>query len=258
MDPAKLKIREIEEYLEKNPVLTREIYSALMGDSRRGVRELLRKVEAKRLRGQKEQERLGKMLLLEEKYWGRGYKFVTGVDEAGRGPLAGPVVAAAVIFPRGILLEGVDDSKKLSVNRREELYPSIQALSLAVGVGVVEPADIDLLNIHQAGLKAFYLAVKDLKVEPDFVLSDAYRVPKITCPQLPLVRGDALSLSIAAASIIAKVTRDRIMDDLDGEYPQYGFIRNKGYPTREHREALKKYGPSPWHRHSFDLLGMVE
>jgi ribonuclease HII len=257
---TKLSIREIEKYLQESPELTREIYDALLSDRRQGVQGLLAKADKKRREQQQEKERMKKMLLLEELYWGKGFIHIAGVDEAGRGPLAGPVVAAAVILPReaGEFLKGVDDSKKLSFKKREELYPLIRAHSLAVGVGIVAALEIDELNIYQAGLKAFSLAVKSLKTPPDFVLSDAYRVPGLSCPQLPVVRGDSLSLSIAAASIVAKVTRDRIMDDLDREFPQYGFGQNKGYPTREHREALKQHGPCPWHRRSFDLLGLAE
>ncbi len=260
MDVTKLNIKEIEKYLQENPELTREIYDALLADRRQGVQGLLAKAAKRRRSRQQEKERMEKMLLLEEKYWGKGFTYIAGVDEAGRGPLAGPVVAAAVILPRGAkeLLEGVDDSKKLSLKKREELYPLIRTHSLAVGVGMVEALEIDELNIYQAGLKAFSLAVKSLGIPPDFVLTDAYRAPGLTCPQLPVVRGDSLSLSIAAASIVAKVTRDRIMDDLDRAYPQYGFSQNKGYPTREHRKALRQYGPCPWHRKSFDLLGLAE
>lgn len=260
MDVTKLNIKEIEKYLQENPELTREIYDALLADRRQGVQGLLAKAVKKRRSRQQEKERMEKMLLLEEKYWGKGFTHIAGVDEAGRGPLAGPVVAAAVILPREAktLLEGVDDSKKLSLKKREELYPLIRAHALAIGVGMVEALEIDELNIYQAGLKAFSLAVKALEISPDFVLTDAYRAPGISCPQLPVVRGDSLSLSIAAASIVAKVTRDRVMDELDHAYPQYGFSQNKGYPTREHREALQQYGPCPWHRKSFDLLGLAE
>lgn len=260
MDATKRSIKEIEKYLQQNPELTREIYAALMADGRQGVRELLLKAEKRGREHQAEKDRLARMLLLEEKYWSQGFTHIAGVDEAGRGPLAGPVVAAAVILPRGAkaLLMGVNDSKKLTAKRREELYPLIMTNSLAVGLGVVEALEIDELNIYQAGLKSFSLAIKALDIPPDFVLTDAYKAPGLSCPQLPLVRGDTLSLSIAAASIVAKVTRDRIMDDLDRAYPQYGFYQHKGYPTREHREALRKYGPCPWHRKSFDLLGLAE
>ena len=253
MDLNKLTVREIEAYLAKDPELTRDIYDALTRDPRRGVAVLLERREQRRKKRQEEEARLKKMLLLEEKYWLMGCQHVAGVDEAGRGPLAGPLVAAAVIFPPGVRIPGVDDSKKIAPKRREELCPLIKEASLAVGIGVVEPSEIDRINIYQAGLKAFALAVNALKKKPDFLLTDAYKVPGAPCPQLPLIRGDSLSFSIAAASIVAKVTRDGIMAELDQLYPRYGFSQNKGYPTREHREALKKHGPSPVHRKSFDL-----
>lgn len=258
MDPSRLKVGEIEEYLRENPELTREIYHALLEDPRRGVKSLLRKWQEKRARDRQEEERLQKMLLLEEEYRGRGYRLIAGVDEAGRGPLAGPVVAAAVILPQGLKIRGVDDSKKLTPGKREELYSAIRDKSLAVGLGVVEPQEIDEINIYRAGLKAFALAVGALGLKPDFILTDAFPVPGTAIPQFALVRGDALSLSIAAASIVAKVTRDAIMDELDGKYPGYGLGQHKGYPTRDHREALRKYGPSPCHRRSFQLLGAEE
>ncbi len=253
MDPSRLTVREIEDYLKKHPELTRELFHALTRDPRRGVQALLKQREQRRQKLRAEEERLDRLLLYEEKYRRQGYARVAGVDEAGRGPLAGPLVAAAVILPAGLCIPGIDDSKKLSEKKREELYPKIAASALSVGIGVVEPPEIDALNIYRAGLKAFALAVRDLGAPPDFLLTDAYRVPGSPCPQLPLIRGDSLSMSIAAASIVAKVTRDGMMAELDRLYPGYGFGQNKGYPTREHREALQRYGPCPAHRKSFDL-----
>ncbi len=255
MDIEKLKIRDIEEYLARNPEKTREIYAALLADSRIGVVALARKIEDRHVKDQREKERIGRMLQFERKFWSEGYHLIAGVDEAGKGPLAGPVVAAAVVFPRDVYIEGIDDSKKLSEKKRQKLYTQIRQRATATAVAVVDQAEIDRVNIYQAGLKAFSLAFLALEVTPDFVLSDAYKVPGVRCPQQPLVKGDTKSLTIAAASILAKVTRDSIMSRLHSQYPQYGFSQNKGYPTREHRLALREHGPCPCHRRSFDLLG---
>lgn len=182
-----------------------------------------------------------------------GFSHVAGVDEAGRGPLAGPVVAAAVIFPVGYYHPEIKDSKLLSARKRESLYELIHAEAIAVGLGVVEPAVIDQINVLRATLVAMSEAVEGLKVEPDYLLIDGnMRIP-FPLPQETVVKGDSLSISIAAASIVAKVSRDWIMDIYDRQYPQYHFGRNKGYGTREHREAIEKYGLCKIHRSSFCL-----
>jgi ribonuclease HII len=182
-----------------------------------------------------------------------GYRYVAGVDEAGRGPLAGPVVAAAVIFPREFRNKEINDSKKLSAAKRETLYDIIKKEAIAVGVGVVESDLIDQINILRASLQAMSEAVQELNTSPDYLLVDGlHRVPLPT-PQKPIVKGDALSISIAAASIIAKVSRDRIMEMYHRQFPQYNFIRNKGYGTEEHRIALKEFGMCKIHRRSFHL-----
>lgn len=181
----------------------------------------------------------------------RGFRWVAGVDEAGRGPLAGPVVAAAVILPEKAALLGVTDSKKLPARRREELAALIRARAVAVSVGCADPDEIDRTNILQATFSAMLRALRGLEVPPDFVLLDGpYSLP-LHLPQRGVVQGDARSLSIAAASIIAKVHRDRLMNDYHTLYPAYGFHRHKGYPTAEHREALRRFGPCPIHRRSF-------
>jgi ribonuclease HII len=173
------------------------------------------------------------------------------VDEVGVGPLAGPVLAAAVILPQSVKLRGVDDSKRLTAALREELAEKIRACALGVGVGIVEVDDIDRLNIYRAALEAMRRAVIALPITPDHVLEDARRIPQITHPQTALIDGDARSYSVAAASIVAKVARDRLMCDLDTLYPQYGFRRHMGYATGEHLAAIERYGPSPAHRRSF-------
>jgi ribonuclease HII len=184
--------------------------------------------------------------------WRKGIALVAGVDEAGIGPLAGPVVAAAVILPRGFRLRGLNDSKKIGdAKKREDLAARIKAGAIAWAVGQADVREIDLYNVYHAGLLAMRRAVEKLSVKPDHLLVDARRIPACTIPQRGLIRGDALSFSIAAASIIAKTTRDAIMCALDHCYPQYGFASHKGYPTREHLQRLKALGPLPVHRRTF-------
>ena len=192
-----------------------------------------------------------KMLVHETALCESGYHFIAGVDEAGRGPLAGPVVAAVVTLDRDIFIPGIDDSKKLSESRRESLYEEIRRKSIAYEVGIISVETIDRINILRASLEAMKLAVLKLPVRPDFLLVDGKQLPDVDLPMEALPHGDSLSLSIAAASIIAKVTRDRIMRKLDKLYPQYGFSRNKGYPTAEHQTALDKFGICRIHRRSF-------
>jgi ribonuclease HII len=180
------------------------------------------------------------------------YRFIAGVDEAGRGPLAGPVVSAAVILPSDCAIQGLDDSKKLAPARRETLFDEIQATALAVGVGTVDAAEIDRLNILQASLLSMRLAVAELDPRADFLLIDGkFTLADTTTPQEALIKGDARSASIAAASIIAKVSRDRLMRRYHQVYPHFGFDRHKGYPTRAHKAAIAAHGPCPIHRRSF-------
>ncbi len=187
----------------------------------------------------------------EEEAYQKGYRVIAGIDEAGRGPLAGPVVAAAVILPRGYCNPEITDSKKLSAKKREKLYEVIKKEALAVGVGVMEPHRIDQVNILQATLLAMAEAVEDLSSPPDYLLVDGlHRVP-LDIPQKTIVKGDALSVSIASASIIAKVSRDQIMEIYHRQFPQYNFLKNKGYGTREHREAILSHGLCKIHRRSF-------
>jgi len=183
--------------------------------------------------------------------WRSGLKQVAGVDEAGRGPLAGPVVAAAVILDPNRRVKGLDDSKRLAPAQRERLFEQILEHARGVGVGIVDPQTIDRVNILEATRRAMYEALGKLTPRPDLVLIDALRLPALACPQKPLVHGDSRSASIAAASIIAKVTRDRLMLEADARFPEYGFARHKGYPTPEHLAALEKHGPCPIHRRTF-------
>jgi len=181
----------------------------------------------------------------------RGFRLVAGLDEAGRGPLAGPVVAAAVILPPRARLSGVDDSKRLSPQQREKAFALLQEKSSAIGVGIVEAGEIDQMNIHQASLRAMEKAVAKLPVIPDFLFIDGLYTLNLPIPQKAIVKGDQKCLSIAAASIVAKVTRDRIMTAHHEEYPEYNFVRHKGYGTKEHLQAIEKYGCCPLHRQSF-------
>jgi ribonuclease HII len=183
--------------------------------------------------------------------WRRGITRLAGVDEAGRGPLAGPVVAAAVVLPPGARIAGVDDSKRLLPEERERLFDVIRGRAVGVAVAVVDHVTIDRINILQATRLAMGQALAALDVEPELVLTDFVAVPGLRCPQRNLVEGDRRSASVAAASIIAKVTRDRIMEEADREYPAYGFRRHKGYATPEHRMALEQHGPCALHRRTF-------
>ena len=181
----------------------------------------------------------------------KGYKLVAGVDEVGRGPLAGPVVAGAVILPKDCDILYINDSKKLSEKKREELYDIIMEKAVAVGLGYASPERIDEINILQATYEAMREAIKNLSVSPDILLNDAVTIPEVSIKQIPIIKGDAKSISIGAASIIAKVTRDRLMVEYDKVFPEYGFASNKGYGSEAHINALKKYGPTPIHRRSF-------
>ncbi len=196
-------------------------------------------------------------LEVEHLIWQQNIRFIAGIDEAGRGPLAGPVVAAAVIFEPYTYIDGVRDSKKLRPAQRECLFEEIQARALSIGIGVVAATEIDRMNIRRATFKAMRMAIGRLKVNPQYLLIDGEELPENFYPQEALVGGDVRSFTIAAASILAKVIRDRIMQQFHRQFPQYGFDRHKGYGTALHREMILKYGPSPIHRKSFlkKLLG---
>lgn len=191
------------------------------------------------------------MLEYEKKLWGAGYEYVAGVDEAGRGPLAGPVYAAAVVFPKGVVIDGINDSKKLSEKKREELYEVIKETALAYAIVSVDEKEIDEINILNAAMKAFKMALDKLSPKADYALLDGNRAPQMDIPYEAVVKGDAKVQAIAAASILAKVERDRYITEMDKVYPQYGFAKHKGYPTKDHKEAVAKYGPSPIHRLTF-------
>ncbi len=191
------------------------------------------------------------MLEFENKYYENGCKYIAGVDEAGRGPLAGPVFAAAVIFEKGVYIPEINDSKKLTEKKREELFDVIIDKALAYSIVSVDEKEIDRINILNATLKCFNMAVSALSIKPDIALIDGNRCGEMSVPYETIVKGDAKSMSIAAASILAKVSRDRYIMELDSVYPQYNFKKHKGYGTKEHLEAIQKYGPCPIHRLSF-------
>jgi ribonuclease HII len=249
-----LKVR----LLEEGAVLPRGLLATLERDERRGVRELAKKIRTRRRKNFKESQRLRKILRFETELWNEGFERIAGVDEAGMAPLAGPVVAAAVILPKGYKLIGLNDSKKIMDSaKREQMAAQIKLDALSWAVGYAEIDDIDRLNIYHAGLLAMRRAVFALRVEPDFLLVDARKIPDCTCPQRGIIRGDMLSASIAAASIIAKTTRDAVMCELDRRFPGYGLASHKGYPTPAHCRALKELGALPIHRRSFSRVREV-
>lgn len=218
-------------------------------DERAGVIKLVEKAKRRLQKLDAERERTRKLWRYEQEYG--MYAHICGIDEAGRGPLAGPVVAGAVILPKDCDILYINDSKKLSAAKREELYGVIMERAVAVGVGIIGPQRIDEINILRATYEAMREAISKLSVEPDILLNDAVTIPGIQIRQVPIIKGDAKSISIGAASIIAKVTRDRLMLEYERAMPEYGFAAHKGYGTREHIEAIQKYGASPIHRKSF-------
>ncbi len=218
-------------------------------DGRAGVQNLVRQAKKKLERLEKERARMETLKQYERQYGAAGY--VCGIDEAGRGPLAGPVVAGAAILPKDYGILGINDSKQLSEKKREELYSVILEEAVAVGIGMASPQRIDEINILMATYEAMRQAIQNLSVVPDILLNDAVCIPQVEIPQVPIIRGDAKSISIGAASILAKVTRDRLMVEYDKIMPEYGFARHKGYGTSEHIEAIRVYGPSSIHRQSF-------
>ena len=244
------KIAEIKEEFQKAAFDEREaLYEAYKEDTRAGVLAVINKYKKQEEKLLKEKERIEQMKFYEKKYDHVGY--ICGIDEVGRGPLAGPVVAGAVILPEDCQILYLNDSKKLSEKKREELYEIIMEQAVAVGIGYASHTRIDEINILQATYEAMREAISKLSVRPQILLNDAVTIPMVEIPQVPIIKGDAKSVSIAAASIVAKVTRDRLMVKYSELMPEYGLASNKGYGSQEHIEALKKYGPSPIHRKTF-------
>lgn len=223
--------------------------AAYEADERAGVKKLVEQAKGRMAKLAAERERIEQLKKYEKEYAACGY--ICGIDEVGRGPLAGPVVAGAVILPEDCDILYINDSKKLTAAKREELYDVIMEKAAAVGLGIVGPQRIDEINILQATYEAMREAISKLGVTPDILLNDAVTIPGVSIRQVPIIKGDAKSISIGAASIVAKVTRDRLMVEYDKIMPEYGFASNKGYGSAEHIAALKKYGPTPIHRRSF-------
>ena len=250
-----LSVAQIHDRFVRNPApLSRQVLNRLQRDSRHGVQKIYESLLKRFDREQKERARMDAMRHFESVLWRSGIRDIAGVDEAGVAPLAGPVVAAAVMFPPDTDIPGIDDSKKLDADARTRLAVEIRAKAAGVSVGIATVAEIDEINIYHAALLAMRRAVEGLPRAPQHVLVDARTVPGIPMPQNAFNKGDGINFTIAAASIIAKTTRDAMMEALDREYPGYGFAAHKGYPVPEHREALLRLGRTSVHRKSFPVL----
>ena len=244
------KIGEIKEELKATKETELDAFIQEYGtDERTGVKTIVVQAQKRLEKYKKELLRIDALKIYERKY--ADYAFICGIDEVGRGPLAGPVVAGAVILPKDCNILYINDSKKLSAAKREELYDVIMEKAVAVGIGMASSQRIDEINILQATYEAMREAISKLSVKPDILLNDAVTIPGVSIRQVPIIKGDAKSISIGAASIVAKVTRDRLMVEYDKILPQYGFASNKGYGSAEHIKALQEVGPSPIHRASF-------
>ncbi len=254
---AKLTLKQIQEEIHNKSIQEAIEYLKTLQSCGSTVGKLLERYYKLQEKHNKEIERLQNMLSYENRARQEGYSYIAGVDEAGRGPLAGPVVAAAVILPEGLLIEGVNDSKKLSEAKREALFDIITEKAITYGIAAVDEKCIDEINILNATKKAMTEAISKLKPKSDYILLDAVKLENIEAKQVPIIKGDSLSLNIAAASILAKVTRDRIIKEYDSKYPEYGFAVHKGYGTPQHISAIKKLGLCPIHRISFINKGWL-
>ncbi|HEX4780693.1 MAG TPA: ribonuclease HII [Usitatibacter sp.] len=250
-----LSVDEIRKrYVERKEPVSQQVLNRLQRDRRQGVQRLYASLRKRFERERDERARLDAMLHFEKVLWRSGVRDIAGVDEAGMAPLAGPVVAAAVMFPPETYIEGINDSKQVDAPTRERLAEAIRGTASGVSVGIATVEEIDAINIYHAGLLAMRRAVEGLPRAPQHVLVDARTVPGIPMPQNAFNKGDGLNFTIAAASIIAKTTRDAMMTALDREYPGYGLAGHKGYPTAEHRDAVVRLGPSAIHRMSFPVM----
>jgi ribonuclease HII len=248
-----LSLKEIQEKYAGGAVSS-AILRKLQRDPRTGARRLYRVLSRRYEDQKKERNRLDAMLHFERLLWRAGIQHIAGVDEVGIGPLAGPVVAAAVVFPAGVEIDGIDDSKALDADSRVRLDREIREKAAAFAIGMVEVDEIDRINIYHAGIRAMQLAVTNLPTPPQHILVDSRTIPGFSQPQNSFDKGDGINFSIASASIVAKVFRDRLMVDLDALYPGYGFAGHKGYATPEHQRAIRDLGPCPIHRRSFDYI----
>ncbi len=250
-----------ERFIDRERPVPKGLIEALESDARQGAQHLAKQIRERWRKNRAEGQRLHNLLRFEIELWADGFRLIAGVDEAGMAPLAGPVIAAACILPRAYKLRGLNDSKQiLDEDLRSELAKQIKGDAIAWSVGRAEVEEIDKLNIYHAGLLAMRRAVEGLGSQPDFVLVDARRIPYCPAPQRGIIKGDTLSASIAAASIIAKTTRDALMAEFDSVHPGYNFASHKGYPTPEHCRLLKELGAAPIHRRSFarvrEVLGL--
>ena len=251
-----MKISEVKELLAAAP--TPEQIAMLQADERSGVKKLLAAYYKRLEKAALEQARFESMLTYEREYYAQGMQYVAGVDEAGRGPLAGPLVIAAVILPQAVFIAGLNDSKQLSAAKREQLYDEIIAKAVAIEVNIVSVSNIDKLNIYTATQRGMAEVLEHLPVQPQVALIDAMPVEAKGINTVSIVHGDALSASIAAASIIAKVTRDRIMERLDRLFPAYSFAHNKGYGSGAHMQAIAEFGATKWHRRSYEPVKSMQ
>ena len=251
-----MKINEVKELLAGTP--TCEQLAELKADERSGVQKLLAAYYKRLEKAAQEKERFTKMLSYEKKYYAQGIQYVAGVDEAGRGPLAGPLVIAAVILPQDVFISGLNDSKQLSAAKRDKLYDEVLAKAVAIEVNIVSVSNIDKYNIYTATQRGMAEVLEHLPVRPRVALIDAMPVEAKGMETVSIIHGDALSASIAAASIIAKVTRDRIMERMDVLYPAYGFASNKGYGSGAHMQAIAEFGATKWHRRSYEPVKSMQ
>ena len=255
IDLEKLSLSAIRRrFLDEDAPVSAHVLNALRRDARQGVRQLYTALKKRYARERKEHARLDGMLNFERVLWKSGVRHIAGVDEVGIGPLAGPVVAAAVVFAPGTEIPGVDDSKRLDPAQRANLSAIIHLRAAAIGIGLADVDEIDRLNVYHAGLLAMRRAIEALPLTPQHVLVDARTIPGVSMPQNPFTKGDGINFSIAAASIVAKTHRDRLMVEADPRYPEYGFARHKGYGTASHQQAIRRYGPCPIHRLSYPFL----
>lgn len=250
-----IKISEIKAEFERADYSGyKDLFQKYSGDERSGVIKIINSYEKKLKKYNDELDRMYKMNEYERKY--EAYLYICGIDEVGRGPLAGPVCAGAVILPKNCKLLYLNDSKQLSAKKREELYDEIIKEAVAYQTAFISPEVIDEINILNATYQAMRTAINNLSIKPDILLNDAVTIPGVDIQQVPIIKGDAKSASIAAASIVAKVERDRLMEQYDELYPGYGFASNKGYGSKEHMDAIKEHGPCPIHRRSF-IKGLI-
>ncbi len=252
MDTSKMSLNKIKNFFLTTDINDYKHYIGILkSDKRKTVKNYGVSLEKKYNKHIRELKRLKSLWEIEDKLSSEGYSKIVGIDEVGRGPLAGPVVAAAVILPPNTLIPGVDDSKKISLKKRNDLYNKINTIAIDIGIGIVDNETIDKINILNATKLAMKNAINSLSIKPDFLLIDAVKLTDINIKQKNIIKGDSLSISIAAASIIAKVTRDNIVDEYEKKYIGYGFNNHKGYGTKEHYDAIKKLGITPVHRKTF-------